>query len=459
MNNHLRKLSLLGVILLLSALALFPVTQANRHGKTATFANNVRGINNLAAQTFVDTTAIRIPGVVGTTSGVASPYPSTIAVSGVSGPIENISVKLVDVNHTFPDDIDVLLVSPAGQKLIIMSDSGGGIDLVNTTITIEDSASSALPDGTAIVTGTFRPTNHVSGDLFQSVAAPYQSPEPIGAATITSVFGGEDPNGNWQLYIVDDGGGDQGNVNGGWELIFNQSSAVPPPCTVTCPNPIVVNTDPDSCTAVVNYSAMVEGSCGSVTYSHPSGSAFAVGTTTVTVTATQADMTTQSCSFNVTVTDADAPSLTTNVAASSLGHPFNHSLENVGLSGSASDNCSGVGAVQVEVFSDEDDEAGSDDGIFSPDATNIGLGTLRLRKERLGGGNGRVYLIISRATDGSGSGGYSCNTVTVPLSNSAAHKDAVNAEAAAALTYCQSSGTPPAGYLAVGDGQTIGPKQ
>jgi subtilisin-like proprotein convertase family protein len=466
MKNHLRKLSLLGVVLFLTALVLLPVTRADRNTSpytpvATTLGNNAFTSNSTAANfSFANTAPINVPGVMGSSSGPAGPYPSVISVSGVSGTVTQVAVKLVNVNHTFPDDLDVLLVSPTGQNLIIMSDAGAGNDLVNATITIDDAAGSGFPDTTSIGTGTFRPTNHLNGDTFPVVAGPYQSSAPTGTGTL-ALFGGADPNGNWQLFIVDDTGGDSGNVNGGWELILTTDGGViDPPCTLSCPSDITVGTDPDSCGAVVNYpGANVEGSCGTVTYSHPSGSSFPVGTTTVTVTATQPDMTTQTCTFNVTVTDTHGPSLTTSVAASSLESPFNHTMENVGLSGIASDNCTGVDPVQVTVFSNEDDEVGSDDGTFSPDAKDLGLGTLMLRKERLGSGNGRVYLIISRASDGTGSEAYSCNTVSVPLSNSAGHKAAVDAQAAAALAQCQATGGAPSGYVVVGDGPTIGSKQ
>jgi hypothetical protein len=36
------------------------------------------------------------------------------------------------------------------------------------------------------------------------------------------------------------------------------------------------------------------------------------------------------------------------------------------------------------------------------DANNIDIGTLRLRAERIGGGNGRVYLIVVKVTDAAG---------------------------------------------------------
>ena len=141
-------------------------------------------------------------------------------------------------------------------------------------------------------------------------AAPYQSPAPGGVATFGSVFGGQNPNGLWSLYIVDDVGGDSGSITGGWDLIITTEDPVccDSACSLTCPDNVVTNNDPGQCGAVVNYPpADVNGSCGVVSYSHPSGSFFPVGTTTVTVTSTRADNTTQSCTFTVTVNDTEGP--------------------------------------------------------------------------------------------------------------------------------------------------------
>ncbi|MFM6671066.1 MAG: S8 family serine peptidase, partial [Dolichospermum sp.] len=45
-------------------------------------------------------------------SGTSTPYPSTINVSGLSGNINSLKVTLTNLSHTWPDDIDVLLVGP-----------------------------------------------------------------------------------------------------------------------------------------------------------------------------------------------------------------------------------------------------------------------------------------------------------------------------------------------------------
>ena len=130
-----------------------------------------------------------------------------------------------------------------------------------------------------------------------------------------------------------------------------------------------------------------------------------------------------------------------------MGPAFNHALINVGLSANATDNCPGLGAFQVFVFSDEDDGPAP----HSPDATDIGIGTLKLRRERDGSSDGRVYLVVVKVTDAYGNTTASCSTVGVPLSSSSAHVSSVNAQAAAAASFCSvNNGAAPAGYLPVG---------
>jgi hypothetical protein len=62
----------------------------------------------------------------------------------------------------------------------------------------------------------------------------------------------------------------------------------------------------------------------------------------------------------------------------------------------------------------QDARATPDSGNFSPDAKNIAPGTLRLRSERSGSGDGRVYLIVITATDASNNVSHVCLTVVVP---------------------------------------------
>ncbi|HWT02954.1 MAG TPA: Ig-like domain-containing protein [Pyrinomonadaceae bacterium] len=159
----------------------------------------------------------------------------------------------------------------------------------------------------------------------------------------------------------------------------------------------------------------------------------------------------------ITVADTQGPTLTSSVAATSLWPP-SHDLINVGLTASATDNSGDPVAIQVAVFSDEDDLTPDSPG-FSPDAKDLAPGTLRLRAERDGTGDGRVYLIVITATDSSNNVSRNFLTVVVPKSKSQADVNAVNQQAQAALAYGVANGTAPAGYVPVGDGPVVGPKQ
>ncbi|HYN84597.1 MAG TPA: cadherin-like domain-containing protein [Pyrinomonadaceae bacterium] len=160
---------------------------------------------------------------------------------------------------------------------------------------------------------------------------------------------------------------------------------------------------------------------------------------------------------NITVADTQGPNLTTSVATTMLWPP-NHELVNVGLSVNATDNSGDPVTTQVFVFSDEDDLTPASPS-FSPDARDIAPATLRLRAERDGTGDGRVYLVVVVATDSSNNVSRNCLTVVVPHGNSKASRDAVGQQAQAALAHCAANGTPPAGYFVVGDGPAAGPKQ
>ena len=99
---------------------------------------------------------------------------------------------------------------------------------------------------------------------------------------------------------------------------------------------------------------------------------------------------------SIKVIDTQAPSLSASVGVPLLWPP-NHDLVNVGLAFSAADNGCGSVTTQIGPFSDVPEDADN----FSPDANDIGAGTLRLRAERPNGKDetGRVYLLRVRATD------------------------------------------------------------
>jgi hypothetical protein len=233
------------------------------------------------------------------------------------------------------------------------------------------------------------------------------------------------------------------------------------PPQITCPADITVGNDPGQCSAVVTYTVKVTDNCpgATVVCVPPSGAVFPKGTTLVNCTAKDEAGNKANCGFSVTVKDIEPPVVTASVAQASLWPP-NHNLINVGLTVTATDNCPGPLPITVNVYSDEDDETATGDGNFSPDAKDVAPNTLRLRQERKGDDDGRVYLIVSSTTDGSGNVGFACTTVVVPHSKNPADIASVDAQAAAAMAWCQThNGSAPPGFVVVGDGPIVGPKQ
>ena len=125
------------------------------------------------------------------------------------------------------------------------------------------------------------------------------------------------------------------------------------------------------------------------------------------------------------------PALTTSSAVNSLWPP-NHKMVDIGLMATTD-----FGATtSFIVYSDEDDGTSLDVS-----------GSLMLRAERAGTGDGRVYLVVVTAADAFGNTTDSCLTVVVPKSQSEHDTASVNEQAAAALAQCPS----PAGYFVVGN--------
>ncbi len=84
---------------------------------------------NITTTTDPATPSVNLASIMISDNGPAATYPSNIAVAGLGGTITKVTVRLNCICHTFPDDIDILLVGPGGQDAIIMSDVGGSIAL------------------------------------------------------------------------------------------------------------------------------------------------------------------------------------------------------------------------------------------------------------------------------------------------------------------------------------------
>jgi len=214
--------------------------------------------------------------------GASTPYPSPISVAGGSV-VCKVRVTLDGVFHTNPDDIDMLLSGPGGQNAKIMSDVGGTADLGGLSLAIDDSASSSMPDGGPLFAegkdatfggGTYKPTDINDGvDTF-----PAPAPAPAGGSAL-SVFNGSNPNGTWNLWIVDDRAGDSGSLNR-WCVQISYACTADAQCPSDgepCTDDVCVS---GACAHVENHNACDDGN--PCTANDVCGSGFCDGTPIVT---------------------------------------------------------------------------------------------------------------------------------------------------------------------------------
>lgn len=167
----------------------------------------VQGASALSVN-FTNPSPITIPLV-----GTATPYPATINVSGLSGPVTDLNVTLTGLTHTFINDVGALLLGPGGQSVVLFDGVGGSTGVSSVTLVFDDQASQNLPSG-AIVSGTYKPTN-----LITSPPDTFPPPAPgLPYGSTLAGFNGTNPNGTWRLFINDFAPPDSGTLAGGFGL-------------------------------------------------------------------------------------------------------------------------------------------------------------------------------------------------------------------------------------------------
>jgi len=164
-------------------------------------------------------------------SSVANTYPSNIDVSGLTGPITKARATLFGITGTGTNRMQVLLVGPGGQSVVLMRSACG--DVANGyTLGFDDAAATTLPNvgNCNGLSGTFKPSDFDPADNSFTAPAPAK---PYGSTM--SVFNATQPNGTWRLFIEDDifGGIDFHTVGGGWSLDLD--TAAPPANAATIP--------------------------------------------------------------------------------------------------------------------------------------------------------------------------------------------------------------------------------
>jgi subtilisin-like proprotein convertase family protein len=168
-------------------------------------------VTKVITKTFANPAAIQFRD-----QAAANPYPSTIEVSGFAqGKILDVNLTLDGFTHDCPFDIALMLVAPSGKGAVVLHNVGGNSHVSGVVVTLDDQAASSMPTNPDIrlSTGTFKPTSVGSAsNLFFAPA-----PQDV-TASVLATFNGEDPNGAWRLYGVDDAFLYTGSIAFGWRL-------------------------------------------------------------------------------------------------------------------------------------------------------------------------------------------------------------------------------------------------
>jgi len=192
-----------------------------------------------------------------------------------------------------------------------VTDPGGNMAICNFTVTVADAQAPSITCPANILKAT-DPNLCTAAVLYPmpvssdncSVAAVVLTSGPATASG--SAFGKTTTTVSWK---ATDGSGNMSTCAFTVTVYDNQ------PPGISCPANMTKNTAPNTCGAVVTYSATATDNCMppfSVTTQSgiPSGMAFPKGVTTVVMKATDGAGLTKTCSFKVTVNDQQPPSIT-----------------------------------------------------------------------------------------------------------------------------------------------------
>jgi subtilisin-like proprotein convertase family protein len=208
---------------LIIALGLAPAADAQTH--TTTFTNS---------------NPIVIP-VTGSGQIPATTYPSTITVSGIAGVTYHMSVT-INISHSYAPDVDIVLQSPSGESVMLLSDVGGNPltgagSWDNVKLVLDDCAPRSLRLAPGTPSGRYRPSD-VYAD--PSGAAGDALPPPALAGSYgkhLANFNWVSPNGDWKLFVSDDFGAADGGTISSWSLTIYDDASVSLP-TNSALNPI-----------------------------------------------------------------------------------------------------------------------------------------------------------------------------------------------------------------------------
>jgi uncharacterized repeat protein (TIGR01451 family) len=330
-------------------------------------------------------------GAVLNTSLAFGPHTITLKVTDPSGDFseDTVSVNIVDTT-------DPSITAPSNVSV----STGAGATSCGAFVSNAQLGTATAGDGCSASVNVTR-TGVPAGNVF-----------PVGQTIIT--------------YTADDGHGHTRSAMQTVTVIDNT------PPTLNVPANIVVNAPANSCSVTLNPgTATANDNCAGVNVTgtrsdgQPLNAPYPVGTTTITWKATDASHNTTTGAQTVKVNDATPPTIVLTTNTINLSPP-NHSYQTFSIAdlvASVSDGCDAsvdINDVVISKATSDEVENGGGDGnttndiVIAPDCKS-----LQLRREREGGGDGRVYTITLQVRDTSGNVATAIRRVFVPKSGPA----------------------------------------
>jgi subtilisin-like proprotein convertase family protein len=125
---------------------------------------------------------------------------AVINVAGLRGTVVGVRVRLLGLRHQNVADLNVLLLAPNGNAVMLMSDVGEGADVDNLNLTFSETAATLLPATGPIFSGDYAATNRVGSDEM-----PPNAPIPPNRTSVAQLTGvpWTEAVGPWTLFTYD----------------------------------------------------------------------------------------------------------------------------------------------------------------------------------------------------------------------------------------------------------------
>ena len=151
--------------------------------------------------------------ITASTNHTPQQYPSRVDVTGLAGLVSGVTLTLDSVTYSYAQDLAMMIAGPSSSNNIVFwSNVGGDGAISGQSYTIAD-GSSALPQNSTPVSGTYAPTDYSTPYTVTFPAPAPASPNAAGNTTLGAQFDGTNPDGYWSFYVVEpSAGGDTGSI-------------------------------------------------------------------------------------------------------------------------------------------------------------------------------------------------------------------------------------------------------